>query len=298
MSRLLVTGASGHLGRAVLRHLTTTFGVAAADIVAGSRKPEALAGVIPAGIATRRVDFDAPETLAPAFAGIERVLIISTDALGAPGLRLAQHKAAVAAAAQAGVEHVVYTSLPEADTSPILFAPDHWGTEQALAASTLAGWTVLRNHWYAENLLAAVPALAGGSWYHATGDGRISYIARDDLARAAAAALASDFAGKRTLTLSGGEAFTVAELATLVGAVLGTSISAVAVPPDALVQGMVGAGLPQPVAQLLASFDAHQAAGKFGRVSADYSALTGVTPQRLQDWLTQNAAALRAAAGL
>lgn len=293
MGRLFVTGAAGHLGGRVLHHLIDTLHVAPGDIVAGSRDPAKLAAWTARGVEARAVDFDRPETLATAFAGIDRLLIISTDALGEPGLRLRQHQAAVKAAKAAGVNHVLYTSLPHADTSPILFAPDHLGTETAIAASGIPGWTILRNHWYFENLAHSLPSvLASGTWYTAAGDGRIAHIARDDLARAAAAALAADFSGRRTLTLSGAKAYTIAELAGLVGAVAGKAINVVQVPVEGLVQGMIGAGLPEPVARLYASFDAHQAAGLFGEVSGDVAALTGVAPQPFERWLADNKASL------
>ncbi|MBP0573936.1 KR domain-containing protein, partial [Mycobacterium tuberculosis] len=96
------------------------------------------------------------------------LLLISTDTLGAPGLRLAQHRTAIAAAEAAGVRHVLYTSLPKAEESLVSFAPDHAGTEAALAASRIPGWTALRNHWYFENLLFSLPhILASGQWYTA-----------------------------------------------------------------------------------------------------------------------------------
>jgi NAD(P)H dehydrogenase (quinone) len=293
MSRFLVTGASGHLGGRVLHHLVETLKVAPGDIVAASRSPERLADWAAKGVVTRAADFGRPETLAAAFAGVERLLLVSTDALTVPGLRLTQHRAAIAAAAAAGVRHIVYTSLPHADVSPILFAPDHAGTEAAIAASGIPGWTLLRNHWYFENIAFSLPSLkATGTWYTAAGDGRIAHIARDDLARAAAAALVAPFDGRRTLTPSGAESFSVAELAKLLEDVVGRPITVVPVPLDGLVQGMIGAGLPEPVARLFASFDAHQAAGLFAEVTGDYKALTGVDPVRFADWLAANRAAL------
>jgi NAD(P)H dehydrogenase (quinone) len=296
MPRLLVTGAAGHLGQHVLTHLIDTYHVTPGDIVAGSRKPEALADWAAKGVEVRAVDFDQPKTLASAFAGIDRLLIISTDALGVPGQRLRQHEAAIAAAAAAGVKHVVYTSLPFADTSAVLFAPDHAGTERALAASAIPGWTVLRNHWYFENILFGLPhILATGTWVSAAGDGRLAHIARDDLARAAAAALAADFNGKRTLTPSGAQAFTVAELAEKLSAATGKPIKVVPVSADDLVAGMVAGGLPEPVARVFASFDVNQAQGKFGQVTADYKALTGVDPTPFDAWLAANQAALAGA---
>ena len=166
--------------------------------------------------------------------------------------------------------------MPKPEASPILFAPDHAGTEAAVAASGLPGWTVLRNHWYYENLLASLPhVLASGHWYSAAGDGRIANIGRDDLAHAAAAALARDFAGKTTLTLSGAKAYTTTEIAALVSEATGKPIQVIPVPLEGLVQGMIGAGLPEPIARTYASFDTNTAAGRVAEVTGDFKALTG-----------------------
>ena len=291
---LLVTGASGQFGQRVLHHLLETLHVDPARIIATTRKPEALADAAARGIAVQKADFDDAASMASAFAGVERMLLISTDALDRPGRRLEQHRAALAAAEKAGVQHVVYTSMPAADKALVLFAPDHAGTEAALAASALPGWTVLRNHWYFENLFMSLPGILanGGQWFHAASDGRTANIARDDLARAAAAVLAGQEQGKNTLTLSGEEALTVSEIAAQLTATLGRPITPVPLPAAALVQGMVGAGLPEPMAQVLASFDTNTAAGFVGTVTDDYRRITGAAPQRFGDWLSIHRAAL------
>jgi NAD(P)H dehydrogenase (quinone) len=297
MPTLIVTGASGQLGQRVLAHLLDTLALPAGDIIATSRTPERLAAWADRGIQVRAADFDAPDTLADAFRGGERLLLISTDAIDRAEGRLPQHLAALRAAEAAGLRHVVYTSLPEPEDSPLLIAPDHVGTERALADSALPGWTVLRNHWYFENLFMSLPSvLASGHWYSAAGDGRIAHIARDDLARAAAVALAGGGEAKRTLTLSGARAYSTTEIAALVAQTLGTPIQVVAVPVEGLVQGMVGAGLPEPVARIYASFDSNTAAGRVATVTGDYQALTGQPPQPFEQWLQANRAQLAALA--
>jgi NAD(P)H dehydrogenase (quinone) len=132
----------------------------------------------------------------------------------------------------------------------------------------------------------------GGRWYHATEDGRAANIARDDLARAAATVLAGTQEGRTTYTLSGGEALTTAETAAQLSAALGRPITPVPVPAPGLVQGMVGAGLPEPVAQVFASFDVNTAAGHVGTVTDDYRRITGRAPMRFADWLSANRARL------
>lgn len=290
---LLVTGASGHFGRRVLDHLLGTLGVPSARIVATTRKPAALAAYTAKGVTVRAADFEDAVSLEKAFAGVDRLLLISTDTLDRPGVRLAQHQAAVAAAEKAGVRHVVYTSMPLPENSPILFAPDHLGTEYALAASRLPGFTVLRNHWYFENLAHALPAaLASGHWYSAAGAGGYADIARDDLARAAATVLAGSETGRHTYTLSGAEALTREEIAAKVSAALEKPLAVVPVTIDALVAGMVAHGMPEPIARVFASFDAAAAAGRFAHVTNDYQTITGRKPQSFDAWLAANRAML------
>lgn len=293
---LLITGAAGHFGQRVIHHLLHTLGLPASRLIATTRRPETLAALAAQGVTVRAADFDQPASLAAAFQGAQRLLLISTDALDRPGHRLAQHQAALQAAAAAGVQHVVYTSMPLPEDSPLLIAPDHAGTEQALAASTLPGWTVLRNHWYFENLFMSLPsALASGHWYSAAGDGRIAHIARDDLARAAATVLAGTSSGRSTYTLSGAQAFSTAEIAQAVSASLGKPLQVVPVPLEGLVQGMVGAGLPEPLARVFASFDTNTAAGRVAEVTGDYQRLTGVAPRAFADWLAEHRGALTGA---
>ena len=290
---LLVTGASGHFGRRVLDHLMNTLDVSPERIVATTRKPAGLADLAAHGVEVRAADFDDPGSLDAAFAGADRALLVSTDVLGRPGHRLAQHRAAVTAAQNAGLKHVIYTSMPKPENSPLLFAPDHAGTEQALADSRLPGWTVLRNHWYFENLFMSMPtALASGQWFSAAGDGRTAHIARDDLARAAAVVLASGNGGRQTDTLSGEQAFTTEEIAQQVSTITGKPIQVVHVPSEALIQGMMDAGLPEPMARIFASFDTNTAAGGVAEVTNDYQRITGREPQPFDDWLQANKAAL------
>lgn len=291
---LLVTGASGQLGQRVIHHLLNTLGVAPARIVAASRKPQALAGLAALGVSVRAIDFDDAASMAGAFDGVGRALLISTDALDRPGRRVEQHRAAIAAAERAGVQHVVYTSMPDPVNAKVLIAGDHAGTEAALAASALPGWTVLRNHWYFENLFMSMPGILamGGQWFSAAGEGRLANISRDDLGRAAATVLAGTGAGKTTYTLSGGEALTTAEQAQAISQALGRPITVLPVPLEGLVQGMVGAGLPLPLAQVFASFDTNTAAGHVGTVTPDFQRITGVAPQRFAAWVMANQAAL------
>lgn len=282
---LLVTGASGHLGRRVIELLLEAN---AGTVVAASRAPEKLADFAAQGVIVRHADFDDPTSLTTAFAGVDRLLLISTDALGVPGLRIKQHVNAVKAAEAAGVKHVVYTSLTNAADTPILLAPDHKATEDALAASAL-GWTVLRNNVYSEMQISALNrAISMGQLFSACGEGKIGYITREDCARAAAAALASDFEGKRTLEVTGPEAVSQYDLAAIASQLSGQTVTYIPLTLEALTQGMVDAGLPRPVADVYASFDAGAAQGKLDVVTNVVEELTGKKPTRLADYIAAN----------
>lgn len=290
---LLVTGASGQLGRAVLTHLLDTLKVEPARIVAVSRKVEALADVAGRGVTVRAGDFDDAASLDRAFAGAARLLLISTDSLEG-GKRLTQHLNAVAAAERAGVKHVVYTSIPEAPTSAVSFAPDHAGTEKAIADSRIPGFTFLRNAWYFENVRYGAPsAVQSGRWYTAAGDGALSHIARNDLALAAAHALAAETNDRSILTLTGERGYTTAEIAKQVSNRLGVAIEVVHVSTEDLVKGLVGAGFPEPVARVFASFDESTRKGDLGGITSDFQKLTGVRPQSFESWIAANGESLR-----
>ncbi len=281
---LIVTGAGGHLGRRVVELLLEN--PTAARIIATTRSPEKLADLAARGVEVRAADFDRPETLAAAFAGGDRLLLISTDVVGQGDRRLNQHRSAVAAAQSAGVKHVVYTSLvrPEPGT-PITLAPDHHGTEQALAASTL-DWTVLRNNVYAESLLGSLPrAVATGQLMAAAADGRAAYVTREDCARVAAAVLSATTAGRSTIDVTGPAAVSQAEIAAIASELSGKPVTYIPVPAEGLAAGLAQAGLPGFVVDLIVSFDVAIAQGYLEGVSTTVADLTGKPPQSLRDFL-------------
>ena len=292
--KILVTGASGHLGGRIIHHLLATCGVAASAIVAGSRDTAKLSDLAARGVETRHVDFDDAASLKDALAGIDRLLIISTDALDSDGTRLRQHLAAVEAARNAGVGRIIYTSMPAPEESKVTFAPDHLGTEQAIKASGLA-YTIFRNGWYMENLFMALPAaLAGGQWYSSAGDGKLAHIARDDIARAIAAGLASPAAENVTYTLTGDTARTTEEVAALASEITGKPLAVVHVSDEQLAQGMAAAGVPAPYIPTFVSFDTNTREGKISMVTDDANRLSGAPLTSLRDFLAASKAALGA----
>lgn len=277
MSTILVTGASGQLGQLVLKALENS----PHTVIAASRDPSKLN----TSFATRTADFDQPDTLVEAFTGVDRVLIISTDALAVPGQRLKQHTAAIEAAKAAGVQHLVYTSLPNAEPgNKISFAPDHYGTEQAIKASGIAH-TILRNNWYIENLMMSLPhALDSGQFYTSAPEGRVAYVAREDAARAAAAAL-SDAPGG-TFTVTGPEALTYGDVVALANDITGKSVNLIPLTDDQFRGGLKAAGLPDFVADMLTSAEAAIRAGQLDGVTDTVQTLTGQAPKTVREVLT------------
>jgi NAD(P)H dehydrogenase (quinone) len=183
--------------------------------------------------------------------------------------------------------------MPNPDDTLITFAPDHLGTERALAASGLSH-TILRNSWYMENLFMSLPGvLASGKWFTATGNGQVAHVAREDCARIAAAVLASDGTGNKIYTVTGPEKHTTAAIAALVTEVTGKPIEVVQVTDEQLIEGMKAHGVPAFVAPVLASFDANTRAGKVDLVTNAIEQVTGKPPQRLRDFLIANKAALK-----
>lgn len=289
---ILVTGASGNLGRLVLDHLLASGKVSPGKIIAVSRDPAKLGAYAEKGVVTRSGDFDNPASLDEAFQGAGKILLISTDALGEPGKRLAQHTVAVAAAKKAGAARIFYTSLPNAGTSVVTFAPDHLGTEEAIKASGLS-YTILRNSWYMENLFMSLPhALQAGQWYTSAGNGRNPYIARDDIAAAIAGALLADETENRIYTLTGPAALTNAEIAAMATAVSGKPLAVVDVTDEQLAGGLKGAGLPEAFIPTLVSFDTNARQGLFDIVTSDAETLSGRKLKPLQTFFEENSAAL------
>lgn len=252
-----LTGASGQLGRLVLKHLLTQ--VPANQVIAITRSPEKLADLAAQGVIVRHADFSNPATLPAAFEGVTRLLIISTDIVGQ---RVAGHKAAITGAIAAGVDHIVYTSAPKADpdsSNPIL--ADHGQTELALAASGVK-WTALRNSFYSEILKGTVDLLlVDGQLLIPEGQGKHSWVTREDCARAAAGALAGRLADLGPVDVTGPEALSFADLAPRLSRLSGRTITAQPLPDNEIIARVVAKGIPADVAGFMIGFASRIARG-------------------------------------
>jgi NAD(P)H dehydrogenase (quinone) len=290
-STLLVTGAGGQLGRRVVEQLAQA---KPGKLIAATRNPDKLADLARQGVEVRKADFDDPASLNAAFKGVDRLLLISTDELATPGKRLAQHRAAIAAAEKAGVKHVVYTSAPAPHpTAESSLIADHFWTEQALIAGKL-DWTILRDNIYADMLMMGLPhAVATGQLFTATGKGGRNYVTREDCARTAAAALLSA-TGKQILDVNGPAPVTQDEIAAVASELTGKKIVHIAVSPDDLRKGLAGAGLPPFLIEALVDFDIDASRGYHAANAPTVKALTGREPTSVRAFLTEHRAALLA----
>jgi NAD(P)H dehydrogenase (quinone) len=276
---LVVTGATGQLGRHVIASLLAK-GVPADQVVALGRDEERLTALADLGVTTRRVDYADADALAAAFAGADRVLLISGSEVGQ---RLPQHQNVIDAAKSAGVALLAYTSIPHAETAGTILAAEHKATEEAIVASGLPH-TFLRNSWYLENYTGQLATYAEhGVVLGAAGDGRISAATRADLAEAAAAVLLLD-EPKARYDL-GGASFSLKELAGTVSEVLGREVAYTEMSAPELVQVLVGAGVPQPFAEALADADLGIARGALEVDVADLEELLGRPATSLADAL-------------
>jgi len=287
---LLVTGASGQLGRRVVDLLIESH---AGRVIAASRTPEKLADLTLHGAEVKGVNFDNPVSLDAAFAGVRRLLLISTDDMMEPGRRLDQHRNVIEAAVRCGVEHVVYTSIAQGAPDSVAAANlYHLETERLLAATKL-GWTILRKNIYAESLLPSLTrALVTGRWRTAAGEGAAAYVTREDCAQAAAAALAGNFDGRRTLDITGPMAVTHGMIARWVMETTGKALVHVPSTAEEVQADWVEAGVPVPVAAVMATLEVGIANGEFSRASRVVAEMTGRPPMNLPAFIRAHRAHL------
>lgn len=247
---IAITGASGQLGRLVIGELLDK--LPAAGIVAAARGVDKIRDLAERGVQARHADYNRPETLDAAFAGVEKLLLISSSEVGR---RFSQHKAVIDAAKRAGVKLLTYTSLLHADSSPLGLAEEHTATEAYLKASGVP-FVLLRNGWYTENYTASIPsALEHGVFLGCAGDGRISSAARVDYAMAAAAVLLLENQAGRIYELAGDDSYTLGDLAGEISRQSGKSVAYKNMTEAEFKAALVGAGLPEVVAALLADSD-------------------------------------------
>ncbi|MDI1462085.1 NAD(P)H-binding protein [Catellatospora sp. KI3] len=282
---IVVTGATGQLGRHVVDGLLAR--VPAEQVTAVVRDRQKAAPLAERGVRLHVADYDTPGSFAGLFAAGDRVLLISGSEVGKD--RVGQHRTVVEAAAAAGVGLLAYTSAPGGLTAAL--ADDHRATEQVVLGSGLP-YTLLRNNWYHEVFTGNLaPVLAHGAVVQAAGDGRVASAARADYAAAAVAVLTGEGHENRSYELGGDTAWSFAEYAAELSRQTGREIGYRDMAPDVYRGILVGAGLPEFFAAILADVDVAIGKGELAETSGDLSRLIGRPTTPLADAV---AAALRA----
>lgn len=247
---IAITGATGQLGRLVISSLLKK--IPADDIVAIVRSVEKAKDISALGVNVRQADYNQPASWDAALQGAEKVLLISSSEIGQ---RVQQHRAVIDAAQRVSVKLLAYTSVLHADTSVLGLADEHRETEAAINASGVP-FTLLRNGWYTENYAMGIgAALSLGAVYGCGSDGRISSASRADYAEAAAVVLTSDGQSGKVYELAGDTSYTLSEFAAEISQQSGKSIPYINLPEAEYKKALLGAGLPESLAELLANSD-------------------------------------------
>ncbi|MFC3799017.1 SDR family oxidoreductase [Cohnella sp. GCM10012308] len=268
--KMLVTGATGHLGSLVVQTLLGR--VPAEQIAVSVRDPQKAAALSEQGVDVRRGDFEDPASLEQAFAGIDRLLIVSTD--GDTETRIRQHANAVEAARHAGVGFIAYTSAPNAQESELFLAEVHRDTENAIRATGIP-YAFLRNNWYIENEAGAIQGIvAGAPLVTSAGDGKVGWAARSDYAEAAAAVLAGTGHENKVYEL-GGPLRTYGELACVLSEALGREVSLQQVDDETYAGVMKSAGVPEFALPIVTAIQQAIRAGTLAVESSDLEKLLG-----------------------
>ncbi len=215
------------------------------------------------------------------FAGGKRMLLISTDNMTN---RLEQQKKALKVAVAAGVKHVIYTSVQTPPKGCKGFPGDHFDMEKAIAETKGITWTILGNGMYVENLCMTLPrVMAKGEWHTASGDGKTSYISKDDCAHAAAAALSSKSNTNKKFEVTGGAALTVDQVAQEVTKCCGNAVKVIQGTPENLTKILTEGGMPAQFVQLMVAFEVNTKAGNFSQVGGGFKELTGKNPKSFHE---------------
>jgi NAD(P)H dehydrogenase (quinone) len=271
-----VSGASGHLGRAVVSELRQR-----ADghkVVAISRTPE----TITAPAQGRFGDYDHPGSLAEAYADLDRLLIIPSLNAGTLG---EQNVAAIDAAVKAGVKHIVFMSAAGARRAegPVLGTPYWWGEQRLIAAAP--AWTILRMNFYAESFAQQAQASLAQGLLAGLAENRVAFVARDDVAAAAAGILLGDGHDGAIYTATGPELLSGAERASLIAEITDQPLEFRLIAEEQLRAGLTQAGLAAPLINTVVSIQASFAEGAFDILTGDVERLGGRPPKALRDVL-------------
>lgn len=289
MSKILVTGATGTIGRQV----TLALAEAGADVRAGVRDLDKARSLAEAGAELVRLDWDDPASIEAAFAGVERLFLLTPFVERAAPII----EAALAAAGRAVVQHVVRLSAAGADPgSDFALAREHGTNEETIKRSGIA-WTILRPNFFMDNLVnfgSAQTVKAQGRIYGASGDGKASFVSSGDVGAAAAAVLRdpAPHAGQ-TYALTGGEAISTPQIAAHLGDRLGREIVYVDMTQEQQRQALAEQGTPGWMVDAFVGLENIKRSGYAAEVSPAVEQLTGRAPETLGAFVERNLSAFR-----
>ena len=267
----LITGATGHLGRLAIEALLAR-GAAPASIVGSGRSVEKAADLAARGVRIVAADYTDAASVDAALDGVDRLVLVSSSEVGQ---RATQHQAVIDAAVRAGVQHIVYTSVLDAEETALILAPEHKATEQAIRASGIP-FTILRNGWYTENYATTIAqGAATGSVLTSAGEGRVSSALRAEYAEAIAAVLTSDGHEGAVYELSGDTAWSFAELAEAIAEAAGTPVALASVSPEEHAAVLTGVGIDAGTVGFVVALDGDIRAGLLDATSGDLARLIG-----------------------
>lgn len=284
---LIITGATGQLGKRVVEHLLRR--VPAQRIGISVRSPDKATDLAAQGVRVRQGDYDQPDSLRQAWEGAEQVLLVSSNAAASGGDPIAQHANAIAVAKDLGVRRIFYTSQMSASPTS-LFPPgrDHAATEALLAQSGIA-WTALRHGFYAQSLLAMQAEGFAGGMITAPADGPVAWTTHDDLAEADAALLAGErIMDGPTPPMTGPEALDLAGIARLASEVKGEKVSRSLISLDDLDRRASQKDVPAGARAVMLGYFRAAKAGEFAEVDPALSAVLGRKPTGMRDFLAQH----------
>ncbi|MBS0613471.1 MAG: SDR family oxidoreductase [Proteobacteria bacterium] len=300
--KTLITGASGNFGSMTVERLLKR--MRPTDLILMTRKPEKLAALAKLGCEVRFGDFDHPESLLPAARGAEQMLLISGHKVGH---RIKQHGDAIAAAKQAGVRHIVYTSYFGSDAgNTALVCIDHHGTEKLLKASGL-DYTILRDGMYADSIFnAAMPAaIATGKWHMCAGDGKVNLVDRVDCVDSAVAVLSSAGHANKTYNIVGPELWSFPQMAALTAELSGRPVQVIQLSEEKMYEFLDSVGIPRTAVKEfnvggfewcsddMISYERETRNGRFAVLSDDVERLTGRKPKDFRTFCLERIEVLR-----
>ena len=278
---IVITGATGALNGATTDHLLRL--VPADQLAIAVRTPARGARFAERGVQVRHADYAEPATLAGAFADADQLLLVSSSDPTADAVGL--HRAAVEAAAAAGVGRILYTSHQGAHPdTPFGPGRDHAVTEDLLAAAGIP-WTSLRNGFYAHSLAWLLGPWRETGVIRVPADGPVSWTAREDAAEAAAAILTADHAYDGPVTLTAAESPTFSDIAEIAADVEGRHISFEVQDADEWIASQVAGGQQEFTARFLLGMYQAAAAGYFAGTDPLLGELLHRRPHTVHDAL-------------